>query len=257
VAVVAKKILIAGESWIKHISHIKGFDIFTSCEYETGVKWIKEALESGGFEVVHMPGHEVSDNFPFNSGELCEYAAIVLSDIGANSLQLSTETFSKGRAMPDRCKAIEDYVYEGGAFAMIGGYLSFSGIDAKARYGATAIGGILPVTIHNVDDRVECPQGVTPKVVDASHPIMKGLGDWPHFLGYNKTAIRVEPDVKLLATAEGDPFIAVREYGKGRTGIFASDAAPHWGPVEFLEWPGYKLFWTQFFKWLVREPICE
>jgi uncharacterized membrane protein len=65
--------------------------------------------------------------------------------------------------------------------------------------------------------------------------------------------MRAEPDAQLLATIDEDPFIAVREYGKGRTGIFASDAAPHWGPVEFLEWPGYKTFWTQFFKWLVKE----
>ena len=126
-----KKILIAGESWVKHISHIKGFDIFTSCEYETGVKWLKEALEAGGFEVTHMPGHEVVDKFPFTTAELGKYSAVVLSDIGANSLQLSGETFAKGRVTPDRCKVIADYVGEGGAMAMVGGYLSFSGIDAK------------------------------------------------------------------------------------------------------------------------------
>ena len=248
-----KKILIAGESWVKHISHIKGFDIFTSCEYETGIKWIKEALEGGGFEVTHMPGHEVCDRLPFTVAELGEYDAVVLSDIGANSLQLSTETFVKGHVMPDRCKMIADYVGEGGGFAMIGGYMSFSGVDAKARYGVTAIGGILPVTLQNVDDRVEWPQGVTPKATNQSHPIMNGLGDWPHFLGYNRTTIKSESGVELLATIDGDPFVAVREYGKGRTGIFASDAAPHWGPVEFLEWPGYKKFWVQFFKWLVKD----
>jgi uncharacterized membrane protein len=249
-----KKILIAGESWIKHISHIKGFDIFTSCEYETGVKWLKEALEEGGFEVVHMPGHEVYDSFPFSPDALSEYGAIALSDIGANSLQLSTATFSLGKTMPDRCKSIESYVYQGGALAMIGGYLSFSGIDGKARYGATAIGDILPVTIQSGDDRVESPDGALPKTLEPEHPIMKGLKDWPRFLGYNKTVRRSEAGTQLLATIgdRGDPFIAVREYGKGRTGIFASDAAPHWGPVEFLEWPGYKTFWTQFFGWLAR-----
>ena len=248
-----KKILIAGESWIKHISHIKGFDMFKSCEYETGVKWIKEALEAGGFEVIHMPGHEVGDNFPFTVAELGVYSAVVLSDVGANTLQLATKTFVGGQVTPDRCKVIADYVSEGGAFAMIGGYLSFSGIDAKARYGATAIGGILPVTLQSVDDRVECPQGLAPKATNPSHPVMNGLGEWPHFLGYNKTSIKTDSGVELLATIDGDPFVAVREYGKGRTGMFASDAAPHWGPVEFLEWPGYKKFWAQFFKWLVKD----
>jgi len=248
-----KKILIAGESWVKHITHMKGFDMFTSIEYETAVKWLKEAVESGGFEVIHMPGHEVADNFPGTIAELGKYSAVVLSDIGANSLQLSGDTFLRGRVTPDRCKVIADYVSEGGAFAMIGGYMSFSGIDAKARYGATAIADILPVTMLNVDDRVEAPQGVTPKTLNESHPIMNGLGEWPHFLGYNKTVIKAEAGVELLSTADGDPFVAVREYGMGRAGIFASDAAPHWGPVEFLEWPGYKKFWAQFFKWLVKE----
>jgi uncharacterized membrane protein len=83
---------------------------------------------------------------------------------------------------------------------------------------------------------------------------MRGLGDWPHFLGFNSTVYRGEAGTQLLAAIgeHGDPFIAVREYGKGRTGIFASGAAPHWGPVEFLEWPGYRVFWTRFFNWLTR-----
>ena len=247
-----KKILIAGESWVKHISHIKGFDIFTSCEYETGVTWLKEALESGGFEVTHLPGHEVPDGFPFSAAELAQYGTVVLSDIGANSLQLSSMTFAKGKAVPDRCEVIKEYVAQGGGLAMIGGYLSFSGIDGKARYGSTAVADVLPVSISNGDDRVEKPQGITPRVQDATHPIMRGLSDWPHFLGYNRTSIRSDNETKLLATVGEDPFIAVREYEKGRTAIFASDAAPHWGPMEFLNWPGYKTFWRQFFGWLCR-----
>lgn len=247
-----RKILIAGESWVKHISHIKGFDIFTSCEYETGVTWLKEALESGGFEVTHMPGHEVPDGFPFSAAELAQYGAVALSDIGANSLQLSGTTFSKGKIVPDRCEVIKEYVARGGGLAMIGGYLSFSGIDAKARYGSTAIADVLPVAISNVDDRVEKPQGITPQVCDAAHPVLKGLKDWPHFLGYNRTTFRTMPECSLLAKVDDDPFIAVREYEKGRTAIFASDAAPHWGPMEFLKWAGYKPFWRQFFGWLCQ-----
>lgn len=245
-----KKILIAGESWVKHISHIKGVDMFTTCEYETGVTWLKEALESNGFEVSYMPGHEVPDNFPSSKEELAQYGAVALSDIGSNSLQLSSTTFTKGKIAPDRCQAIVDYVKSGGGLAMIGGYLSFAGIDCKARYGSTEIGGILPVKVLDIDDRVEKPQGIIPKVCDPAHEIMNGLGDWPHFLGYNKTLIR--PEGQLLAEAGGDPFIAVRQVEKGKTAIFASDAAPHWGPMEFLSWSGYKKFWGQFFGWLCK-----
>ena len=244
-----KKILIAGESWVKHISHIKGFDIFTSCEYETGVTWLKEALEKKGFSVVHLPGHDVAELFPFTPEELSSYAAVVLSDIGANSLLLSGQTFVKGKVVPDRCESIKTYVERGGGFCMIGGYLSFSGVDAKARYGQTAVGEILPVKILDRDDRVEKPAGITPRILKPDHPVFKGIaGDWPHFLGYNQLETR--PEGEVLAVAGNDPFVAVRNFGKGRTAAFASDAAPHWGPAEFVNWKHYADFWGNLFGWL-------
>lgn len=247
-----KKILIAGESWIKHISHIKGFDIFTSCEYETGVAWLKEALEKGGYEVVHLPGHEVADAFPDTPDELAAYAAVVLSDIGANSLQLPARSFNKSLVSPDRTESIKTYVENGGGFCMIGGYMSFAGIDAKARYGQTVLNDILPVKILDRDDRVEKPAGAVPAVVKPDHPVMKGIGGaWPHFLGYNELVMRPEGD--LLAKMGDHPFVAVRDFGKGRTAAFASDAAPHWGPPEFVNWQYYGTFWTNLFNWLTRQ----
>jgi uncharacterized membrane protein len=247
-----KKILIAGESWVKHISHIKGFDIFTSCEYETGVTWLKEALEKGGYEVVHLPGHDVQDLFPGTPKELAKYAAVVLSDIGANSLQLAGRTFNRSEVFPDRTESIKTYVENGGGFCMIGGYLSFSGIDAKARYGQTAIGDILPVKVLDRDDRVEKPAGVVPAILKPGHPVMKGIkGAWPHFLGYNELVARSEGEV--LASVGDHPFVAVREFGKGRTAAFASDAAPHWGPPEFVNWKHYGTFWTNMFNWLTKK----
>ena len=98
---------------------------------------------------------------------------------------------------------------------------------------------------------MEKPEGIVPTVKDKNHAIMKRLGEWPHFLGYNRTVLR--PEGRLLAAAGDDPFVAVREVGKGRTAMFASDAAPHWGPVEFLEWKNYPLFWSRFFGWLCGE----
>lgn len=245
-----KKVLVGGESWIKHISHIKGFDIFTSCEYETGIGWLKAALEKKGFEVTHCPGHEVAERFPYTSEELSAYDVVVLSDIGANSLLLTVDGFSKGKKIPDRTESIKSYVESGGGFCMIGGYLSFSGIDAKARYSQTPINDILPVRILDRDDRVEKPAGVTPRIVKADHPVLAGIaGDWPHFLGYNQLEMR--PEGELLAEiGDGHPFVAVRSYGKGRTAAFASDAAPHWGPPEFVGWKHYGDFWGNLFGWL-------
>jgi uncharacterized membrane protein len=75
------------------------------------------------------------------------------------------------------------------------------------------------------DDRIEAPAGVTPEVV-AEHDILAGIsGDWPHFLGYNRVVAR--ESCPVLMKVGNDPFLAVGEFGEGRTVAFASDCSPH------------------------------
>nr|WP_199563448.1 MULTISPECIES: glutamine amidotransferase [unclassified Oceanispirochaeta] len=149
---------------------------------------------------------------------------------------------------------IREYVAQGGSFLMIGGYMSFTGIDAKTRYGETAIADILPIKMLPYDDRVEKPEGVNPAILHPEHPVFEGIDEeWPHFLGYNKTLPQSDSG-EILAIINGDPFVGIREYGKGRTGIFSSDCAPHWGPVEFTSWKYYDLFWKNLMDWLVERP---
>jgi uncharacterized membrane protein len=74
------------------------------------------------------------------------------------------------------------------------------------------------------------------------------LEAWPHFLGYNRAQLR--DDAHLVARIGEDPFIAVREVGRGRSAIFASDCGPHWGPPEFVGWAGYGRLWTNLAAWL-------
>ena len=100
---------------------------------------------------------------------------LILSDIGANSLLLSPDTFERSLVRPNRLAAVEQYVRGGGGLLMIGGYLSFAGIDGKARYHGTLVEDALPVTISPADDRVETPEGVVPVVVRPDHPVMRGL----------------------------------------------------------------------------------
>ena len=62
---------------------------------------------------------------------------------------------------------------------MIGGYLTFSGIDAKGRWGKTAVQDVLPVMVKETDDRMEHCEGVKPVTVK-KHQILEGIGDkWP------------------------------------------------------------------------------
>lgn len=246
------KILVAGESWVKHTIHIKGFDDFTSSEYEEGIEWFAGSMDKAGIQLDFMPNHEAPEKFPVSLSELQKYDAVILSDIGSNTLLLSKSVFSKSQLGVNRLKLIRDYVEQGGGFAMIGGYMSFQGIDAKAKYKHTAIEEILPITMLPYDDRLEAPEGLQIDIVLPDHPILSGIdGNWPAFLGYNK--IYAKPGATVLAKHGDCAFLAVGTFGKGRTLAFASDFAPHWGPKEFIEWKHYDRLWQNSVNWLAEK----
>ncbi|TCU71696.1 glutamine amidotransferase [Tissierella praeacuta] len=245
-----KKVLIAGESWMSYTTHVKGFDTFYTTVYEEGVGFIKKAIENAGYEVDYIPNHLAPEKFPTTMEEIKEYSCVILSDIGSNTLLLPHKTFTKSIRTPNRCDLIKDYVKDGGAFLMVGGYMSFTGIDAKTRYGQTSIKDILPVKCLDMDDRAEHPEGIVPVTVK-EHDAIKGLpAEWPHFLGYNKTI--AIPEGEVLATIGGDPFIAVGNFGKGKSAVFTSDCAPHWGPPEFVNWEFYDELWKGILDYLTK-----
>jgi uncharacterized membrane protein len=243
-----RRVLIAGESWTVHSIHQKGFDSFTTTEYAEGVEWLRAALLAGGWDVTYQPAHVAATDFPFDAQALSAYDCVMLSDIGANTLLLHPDTFKKSKVLPNRLDAIRDYVRDGGGLVMIGGYLTFQGIDAKARYHGTAVEEALPVTIEAGDDRVERPEGVAPGVTDKNHPIVRGLDTaWPRLLGYNRFAAKAGATV--VARAGDDPLIVAGGFGKGRSVAFASDCGPHWAPPPFVEWEGYAPLWRQIAGW--------
>lgn len=245
-----KKILLAGESWMSYTTHVKGADSFYTSVYETGEKWLKAALEQGGYEVTFMPNHLASSKFPFTMAELKEYDCVILSDIGANTLLLPTETFVYSKKMPNRAELIKNYVLDGGALLMIGGYLTFSGIDAKGKWHDTAVQDVLPVEVLTIDDRMEHCEGIRPVTVK-EHEALKDLPTpWPEVLGYNKTILK--PEAELSVEIEGNPFIAFGSYGKGKSAVFTSDCAPHWAPAEFCKWEGYNKMWQNIVGWLIK-----
>lgn len=248
-----KRVLIAGESWTVHSIHQKGFDSFTTTEYAEGVRWLREALEGGGWTVDFMPSHIAARDFPATAESLGAFDCVMLSDIGANTLLLHPDTFARSKVLPNRLNAIRDYVAAGGGLVMVGGYMTFQGIDGKAQYAGTAIEEALPVTLMRSDDRVEAPQGVTPEVIMAGHQIGAGLGStWPHLLGYNRVTAR--PTTEVVAKVGDDVLIAAGGFGKGRSVAFTSDCGPHWAPPGFVEWEGYAPLWNQIVNWTTGRP---
>jgi uncharacterized membrane protein len=243
------RVLLAGESWVSASTHFKGWDFFSSTVYETGIRNLSAALDGSSITLEHLPGHLVPEKFPLTGAELDAYDAVILSDIGANSLLLHPATWQAGKTMPNRLGLLRDWVRDGGGLAMCGGYYSFAGIGASAKYYRTAVEEILPVSIHTFDDRVEMPEGVVPEVLEPGHPVVKGIqGPWPALLGLNELALKDGAD--LIARAGDYPLLAAAVRGKGRTLAWASDIGPHWCPEAFTRWPGYAALWKNAITWL-------
>jgi uncharacterized membrane protein len=194
-----------------------------------------------------MPSHIAATKFPIDRVGLQAFDVVILSDIGTNTLLLHPDTFERSRRMPNRLTLLRDYVAGGGGLIMVGGYMTFQGIDAKARYAGTPVEAALPVTLLTQDDRVEVPEGAAPRVHTA-HPIVAGIdGEWPQLLGYNRLISR--PEAITVAMVADDPLLVAWEYGSGRSIAFASDCGPHWAPPEFLAWSGYAQLWSQMAAW--------
>ncbi len=247
-----KKALLVGESWEIFSIHQKGFDAFFATTYGEGAQWLIEALTAGGYEVEFIPNHHAASKVPTELEGLKQYDVVILSDIGSNTLLLHPDTFERSLVTPNRLKLLRDYVAQGGAFIMVGGYMSFQGIDCKGRYKGTPIEEILPVTMLDYDDRVEIPEGCYPTVNDSDHEVIRGLDKkWPLLLGYNR--VIPKQDAEVLVVNDNDPILVVGEYGHGRTAAFTSDCAPHWGSEDFVNWKQYGRMWQQLVGWLTRK----
>jgi len=244
----ALRVLFVGESWIKHTVHLKGFDQFHTTEYEEGAGVFLGALADSGFAVNYIRAHEISSRFPKSKDSIEEFDVVVLSDVGANSFLLCEETFLRSERTPNRLRVLADYVERGGGLVMVGGYMSFTGIDGRARYGMSPLAAILPVNMLDHDDRIEVPEGIVPSVEVSNHPVLGGTPtEWPHLLGYNR--VIAKPDSTVVAQCGGDPLLVVGSAGAGRAVAFTSDLAPHWAPPEFTSWPHYRQLWASIINW--------
>lgn len=244
-----KNVLFLGESWSINQSCLKGCDNVVSGHYEEYGSLFMNAFKEMSLHFDYMPNHIAQVHFPFQTDALKKYDVIILSDIGSNTFLLHPDTLGKCERLPNRLEVIKQYVAEGGGLLTIGGYMSYSGIDAKARYAMTPLAEVMPVKMLHYDDRIECPEGVIPRIINQEHPVLDGIaGEWPYFLGYNR--IMVRPEAELIATVNEDVFMASMSYGKGRSFAFASDCVPHWAPPGFLTWEHYTRLFDNIICWL-------
>lgn len=243
------RVLLAGESWISTATHIKGFDDFSSTTFHTGADAFIAAASSQGVTVEQMYAHDVPAKFPRTVEALSEWDVVILSDIGSNSFLLPPETWLEGRRAENPLLALAEWTRAGGGLMMAGGYLSFTGFQARANFARTPVADVLPVTMLDADDRVEAPQGIPVAVVEPAHPaVAQWAPEAPTLLGYN--AVKARQDAQVLATVGDDVLVAVRQVEQGRSLVWTSDIGPHWCPEDFLAWPGFSPLVGSMLRWL-------
>lgn len=251
-----KNILLVGETWTSTATHVKGWDQFPSITHHNGATDFMARVGSDDWVFQQMTCEQAVNEFPDTTEALAKHDVIILSDIGANSFLLPPATWLHSQRSPNRLKALRAYVEQGGALIMVGGYLSFQGINGAARYHRTPVEQVLPVSMRAVDDRLELPEGIVPETVPGAeaHPALAGLtGTIPFVLGMNEVTAKPEANVllRLPENEGGHPFLAVGHYGLGRTAAWMTDIGPHWMPTEFLEWDGLAPLWHGLLAWLV------
>lgn len=248
-----KKVLLVGESWVSAATHYKGFDQFGSVTFHLGAEPLVEALKDSEFDLTYMKAHEAAEGFPFEMDGLADYDAMILSDIGANTLLLPPQVWLHSQIVPNRLKLIREWVANGGGLMMAGGYLSFQGIDGRARWRRTPVEDVLPVSCLPWDDRVEMPEGCTAELVVSDHAVLAGMGGaWPPLLGVNEVEPKPDSDViaRLPQDQGGHPLLVLGSRGHGRTAAWTSDIGPHWLSPEFCAWEGYGRLWKNLLGWL-------
>lgn len=246
------RVLLAGESWISQSIHFKGFDSFSSVTFHTGADDFIAAAAAQGIQVEQIYAHDVPQKFPRTVEALSAYDVVILSDIGANSFLLPPETWLAGQPGPNPLLALAEWTRGGGGLMMAGGYLSFQGFQARANFVRSPIADVLPVLMGEGDDRAEVPQGATPELAMAGHPVAESWTDGaPALLGYN--AVQARPEADVVATVDGDVLIATMTVGAGRSLVWTSDIGPHWCPTPFLEWDGFAPLVGGMLRWLAQD----
>lgn len=221
--------------------------------------WLLDALQSTGeFQVTSVPTWDFYNLKPGGYEEvLATYDIVIFSDVEAKNFQLHPQFFNrhlfgtKVLTFPDRVRLTVEAVHSGTHMMFLGGWLSFNGEMGKGGWGRTRLAEILPVRCLDQEDLRESTEGFRAEAIDAAHPVLQGidLTAMPPILGFNRTLPREGCPVVAGWAGEGDPAVAVGQFGKGRVLAYTSDPAPHWG-CNFVFWNQYATFWTNAARWL-------
>ena len=174
--------------------------------------------------VWHSPDG-VSGTFPGTAEDMARYDLVILANVNGRSLRPA------GRAL------LKEYVAQGGAVLMLGGYYAFG-----AECHGTELEEIAPVEFLAGHDLVASPAGtrIAP-VTGAAQPRVF----WRH-------TVQPKPGARVVLTADEQPLLVTGPFGKGRVAVFAGSVMgePGAGQLPFWEWPQWPAVLAETLTWL-------
>ena len=175
----------------------------------------------------------------------------ILGDVPADSL---------GPKLHER---LRQFVSEGGALLMIGGFESFG----AGKYAGTRLAGPLPVRVSSTDGHREGAVAARLTAEGAKHPITRlaetpaeNARVWaslPLMQGLNRVGDAKPLAKVLLESAEGDPILVVQDYGRGRCAALTVDTTWRWAFSRTAALDEHRRFWRQLVLWLARSDYAR
>jgi uncharacterized membrane protein len=132
------RVLYVGDSEVVLNHYLVGADVIEQSHFNDNGRWFRNAMASEPtVEVHHVTPHAVPTQFPASLSDLRVYDVVIFSDVGYNSMIFYpglTPSYEYPLG-PDRVGMVREFVEQGGGVLMVGGYLSFAGLNGIARWG--------------------------------------------------------------------------------------------------------------------------
>ncbi len=201
--------------------------------------------------LIPFPMEEIFDT------KLDTFDVVIFQNFGYTDPQLSIAQYERN---------LERYVFDGGAFVVIGGDHAFG--EGRARF--AQLQNALPLEPAGPADHSELRPRLTPEGL--RHPVTAlGTGSvsteaaWsslPAIPGANVTRARPGATVllehpHLLVDGKNAPILALWDYGRGRAMALAVDSSWYWSftaHAQGAQTRHYDRFWGNALRWLVRDP---
>ena len=201
-----------------------------------------------------MPAHEAQRDFPQTAEALAAYDAVILSDIGSNTLLLHPDTWIHSKRDAEPAARAEGLCRErrrpvdGGRLLQLPGHQRRRALSRHAGRGGAA--GRYPALRRPGRGARRLHPGRSNRTV---HPILAGFeANGRRCLVSTRSSRSRSADSSCdrVRGLWGKAAARRGDFGEGRTLAWTSDIGPHWLPPEFAAWPGYARLWRQSLEWL-------